>query len=88
MFCKHHFLTTRDIEMVTLNIEKEDPKEDVRSLHPTRISKTEISRMADIARREQVTIELEFGGKIVRVSPLSKAAYAGTDSGRRGGVVL
>jgi hypothetical protein len=52
------------------------------------ISKADIARLADIAKREQVMVEMEFGGRIVRVSPMPVGEYGGTSYTRRGGVVL
>jgi hypothetical protein len=52
------------------------------------ISKADIARLADIAKREQVMVEMEFGGRIVRVSPMPAGEYGGTSFARRGGVVL
>ncbi|WP_438752887.1 hypothetical protein [Pararhizobium sp. O133] len=52
------------------------------------ISKADIARLADIAKREQVVVEMEFGGRIVRVSPMPLGDYGGVLHTRRGGVVL
>lgn len=52
------------------------------------ISKSDIARLADIARREQVVVELEVDGRLIRVSPIPAHDYGGNPSGRRGGVVL
>ncbi|MBB3441845.1 hypothetical protein [Rhizobium sp. BK379] len=52
------------------------------------ISKADIARLADIAKREQVMVEMEFDGRIVRVSPMPMGDYGGTSYTRRGGVVL
>lgn len=52
------------------------------------ISKADIARLADVAKREQVMVEMEFGGRIVRVSPLPAGEYGGASFARRGGVVL
>ncbi|MBB4326545.1 hypothetical protein [Rhizobium leguminosarum] len=52
------------------------------------ISKTEIARLADIARREQVVVEMEADGRVIRVSPISTRDYGGNSIAGRGGVVL
>ncbi|MFK3963103.1 hypothetical protein ACI2KT_05900 [Ensifer adhaerens] len=52
------------------------------------ISKADIARLADIAKREQVVVEMEFGGRIVRVSPIASGDYGGVSYARRGVVVL
>ena len=52
------------------------------------ITKAEIARLADIAKREQVMVEMEFGGRIVRVSPVPAGATGGAIYVKRGGVML
>lgn len=54
----------------------------------TTISKTEIARLADIARQEQVVIELEVDGRLIRMSPIPANDNGGNFNARRGGVVL
>lgn len=52
------------------------------------ISKSDIARLADIVRREQVVVELEMDGRLIRVSPMPSQDYGGNSASRRGGVVL
>lgn len=54
----------------------------------TFISKTDIARLAEIARREQVVVELEADGRLIRLSPIPANENGGIYVARRGGVVL
>lgn len=54
----------------------------------TAISKVEIGRLADIARQEQVVIELEVDGRLIRMSPFQANDNGSNSVAKRGGVVL
>lgn len=56
---------------------------------PQTITKAEIVRAAEVARRELVTIEIEAGGRTIRVTPASAETFQShyTSSSARG-VVL
>lgn len=42
---------------------------------PKTITKAEIVRAAEVARRERVTIEIEAGGRTIRVTPASAETF-------------
>lgn len=67
---------------------KTQPKSVANGRRQSAITKTEIARLADIARREQVVVEMEADGRVIRVSPISMHEYGGISIAGRGGVVL
>lgn len=52
------------------------------------ISKADLKRAADVAKSENVMVEIEAGGRVIRVSPILVAGPSRTPIAPIGGIVL